>query len=78
MTNNTATTYYIIKAANHDELGFPKDYAFTRYNDREVAGKVALKMANRKNVTFTVIMFCEGVQAAAGTYGPGQIGEEAV
>lgn len=67
--NENETTYIII-ADNHDELGLPADYKFTKYRDREVAGKVAQKMADRKGVGFTVTMIVDGVRSEAGRYAP--------
>lgn len=69
----SAAAYYIIKAANHDEK-FGPDYPFTRYPDRERAGRVAAKMAERTGVQMTVLYIEKRmgveIQMPDGTYGP--------
>lgn len=63
--------YYIVKAANHAER-FGADYPFTRYPERERAGRVAAKMAERTGVKMHVIRFdADGTETDEGSYGPG-------
>lgn len=69
-TPTEAQPYWIVKATNHaDRFGI--DYPFTRYQDRERAGRVAAKMAERTGVSMHVVRLdADGTETDEGAYGP--------